>query len=79
MYSINSGAGREFMSWQVEHVIGIKRWAAKLKLLLLRHLPAVHSAVHSDVHSAVQVVLENVCDREGMAERKTVLVFHLWW
>lgn len=71
------------MSWQVEHVIGIKRWAAKLKLLLLRHLPAVHSAVHSDVHSAVhsavQVVLENVCDREGMAERETVLVFHLWW
>lgn len=63
------------MSWQVEHVIGIKRWAAKLKLLLLRHLPAVHSAVHS----AVQVVLENVCDREGMAEKETVLVFHLWW
>lgn len=46
-----------------------------MKLLLLRHLPAVHS----DVHSAVQVVLENVCDREGMAERETVLVFHLWW
>ena len=50
-----------------------------MKLLLLRHLPAVHSAVHSDVHSAVQVVLENVCDREGKAERETVLVFHLWW
>ena len=43
----------------------------KLKLLLHRHLPAVHSAL--------LVVLENLSDLMNMAEKETALVLHLRW